>query len=177
MKIYLASRYSRYQEMQEIRDILIAAGHAVTSRWIDGAHQINDDGWSDEKKLKEYRRFAAEDLEDLQKADLLLSFTEQPGPSSSLGGRHVEFGLSLGSKKSIIIGPRENVFHYLAQVDWFPDFDSFCRSFLSKSLSTRLVCECGFEFSILNNIKDENAAKAHRKCACGKEMKEKEVSK
>lgn len=173
MKIYLASRYSRYPEMQKYRDILEAAGHSVTSRWIEGNHQINDSDWPEELKQKEFQQFAMNDMEDLSNADMVLSFTEKPGPSSSLGGRHVEFGLALSCKKCAIIGPRENVFHYLRQVDLYPDFDTFCLSFLHKALTTRFVCECGFEFSISNEIKDKNAIKAHRKCVCGKEMREK----
>ncbi len=174
MKIYLASRYSRYLEMQKYRDILEAAGHTVTSRWINGNHQLSDDGLSDQAKISERIRLATEDMSDLLEADMCLFFSEQPRSTATRGGRHVEFGIFLGMNKTcIVIGPRENIFHCLPQVHLFPDFDAFGTLFLNIALTTRFVCECGFEFSISNDIKDENALKAHRKCVCGKEMREK----
>jgi hypothetical protein len=173
MKIYLAARYNRYPEMQIIRDVLVSAGHIVTSRWINGDHQINDADWSEDLKVREFSKFAANDLEDLLNAEIVLSFTEQPGPTSSLGGRHVELGIALGTKiKCVIIGPRENVFHFLPQVERFPDFNTFIISF-NKNISSQMVCECGFEFSIHTNISNETAVKALKTCVCGKVMKEK----
>lgn len=38
MLIYLASRYSRFPEMQTYRTDLQKAGHVVTARWVDGDH-------------------------------------------------------------------------------------------------------------------------------------------
>lgn len=122
MKIYLASRYSRFDEMQGIRVVLQAMGHTVTSRWIDGDHQINDAGLSDEAKAAERTRFAAEDWEDLLAAHCVISFTEPPRATNSRGGRHVEYGAALATnKRCIVVGHRENVFHCLPQVEFYPD--------------------------------------------------------
>lgn len=44
MKVYLAARYSRRVELCEYREQIRAAGHEVTSRWLDGDHQIDDKG-------------------------------------------------------------------------------------------------------------------------------------
>src|SRR5213076_749243 len=39
-KIYLAARYSRHVEMQGYAKQLRAAGYEITSRWINGSHQV-----------------------------------------------------------------------------------------------------------------------------------------
>jgi nucleoside 2-deoxyribosyltransferase len=120
MNVYLASRYSRHEELQSYRDELEKIGFTVTSRWINGDHQINDQGLSDEAKASERLRFAMEDWEDLRAADICISFTEIPRSSNSRGGRHVEFGAALAyGKTCIVVGPRENVFHCLPHIVWF----------------------------------------------------------
>ena len=120
MKVYLASRYSRFEEMQGYRRELEAAGYVVTSRWIDGDHQIDDAGLSAEAKAEERTRFATEDCADLNAADLVISFTESPRSSNSRGGRHVEFGMAFAhGKRLIVVGHRENVFHCLPNVEFF----------------------------------------------------------
>ncbi len=119
-RVYLASRYSRNPEMRDVRTRLAALGFAVTSRWIDGDHQIDDAGLSAEAKAAERTRFAMEDWEDLCRADIVISFTEEPRSSNSRGGRHVEFGAALAlGKTCLVVGPRENVFHCLPQVGVF----------------------------------------------------------
>lgn len=124
MKIYLASRYSRFQEMQQYRDALVAAGHYVTSRWIEGNHQIDDAGLSVEAKEAERIRFALEDRQDLLAADCTVSFTEPPRSTNSRGGRHVELGMALAAgKRCIVVGHRENVFHCLPEVEFYPTWD------------------------------------------------------
>ena len=121
MKVYLASRYSRFQEMQAYRNQLEALfGHTVTSRWINGDHQIDDAGLSLQAKEAERTRFAEEDVADLLAADCVVSFTEAPRSTNSRGGRHVEFGIALGLGKHVfVVGHRENVFHCLPRVRFF----------------------------------------------------------
>ena len=63
-------------------------------------------------------RFASEDWSDLLGSDICISFTETPRNTHSRGGRHVEFGAALAlGKRCIIVGPRENVFHCLLEVE------------------------------------------------------------
>ena len=124
MRIYLAARYSRYQELQGYATELERAGHEVTSRWIQGNHQISDKELSEEAAEARRIQFAQEDLADLFKAELCISFTEVPRGSNSRGGRHVEFGIALGvGKPTYIVGHRENVFHCLPQVQFFPTWE------------------------------------------------------
>ena len=122
--VYLAARYSRNDEMRGVRDVLKALGYMVTSRWIDlhggkypgsfTPEQLNDDPVY-------CARVAEADLDDLADADTVISFTS-PGEYGK-GGRHVEFGLALGlGKRLVLVGPRENVFHTLPQVEQYPDW-------------------------------------------------------
>lgn len=125
MRIYLAARYSRYEEMQGYAAQLAAMGHVITSRWIWGGHQISDDGLSAEATADLRQRFAVEDVADLISADAVISFTEQPHCSNSRGGRHVEFGLAIAhQKRLIVVGYRENIFHCLPGIEFFGDWES-----------------------------------------------------
>jgi hypothetical protein len=133
MLIYLASRYSRFPEMLQVRADLECAGHSVTSRWINGSHQVDDAGLSVEAKKSERLRFAAEDLQDLHRAEAIIAFTEAPRSKRSRGGRHVEFGIALAARKRLIVlGPPENIFYCLPQVEWYPDYRSFRSDFLAQ---------------------------------------------
>lgn len=122
--VYLASRYSRWDEMRGVRDVLTAlCGVEVTSRWIDHhggalptsipADALNADPGS-------CTQYAVADWDDLAKSDTVISFTCGSGGK---GGRHVEFGIALAlGKRCIVVGPREHVFHTMPQVEWYPDW-------------------------------------------------------
>lgn len=120
MKIYLAARYSRREELCGYRTQLEALGHTVTGRWLNGNHQIDDQGLSVEAKRSERERFATEDRDDVLAAEMLIAFTEEPRSSNSRGGRHVELGIALGRGMRVaIVGPRENVFCCLPEVEHY----------------------------------------------------------
>jgi hypothetical protein len=138
MKIYLAARYSRREELCRYREILQLEGHTVTSRWLNGDHQIGDTGipigesgenlveaGDDERAAALRLKFAQDDVEDVAAAGVLISFTETPRElNSSRGGRHVEFGYALAlGKWCILVGPRENVFHWLNSIDQYDTFE------------------------------------------------------
>jgi hypothetical protein len=120
MKVYLASRYGRHPEMQEVAASLAEYGWQVTSRWIKGDHDLSD-------SLEEGERFAIEDFEDITKSDVVINFTEDKNVKGrNRGGRHVEFGIGLAlNLRIIVIGPRENVFHYLPTIEQYDDFETF----------------------------------------------------
>lgn len=122
MKIYLASRYSRHPEMRAVRDDLKAIGHEVTSRWIEGDHEMLE-GVSTQAHDLERIRYAEEDSDDLRAADCVIAFTEEPRTTATRGGRHVEFGMALALGKQIIaVGYRENVFYCLPDVEFYPSW-------------------------------------------------------
>ena len=130
MKIYLAARYSRIDEINEYANQLRKAGHDVDARWLLGNHQIHEgvdkvEGATVSVPM-EGQTFALDDVADLQDAEVVISFTETPRSGHSRGGRHVEFGMALAwGKRLIVIGPRENVFHTMPGVlhfwEWGPD--------------------------------------------------------
>jgi len=126
VNIYLAARYSRREELCIYRSDLEILGHTITSRWLHGNHQLTDeelraDGGAVEKRA----RFALEDWQDLIAATVCISFTEEPRSGNSRGGRHVEFGAALAlGQRCIIVGARENVFHCLLTVEWYPDWST-----------------------------------------------------
>lgn len=127
-KIYLASRYSRFEELRKYRDILEKLNFVVTSRWIDGDHKLKE-GLSEEAQFNERQRFAKEDWEDMLSADTIICFTEEPRKTNTRGGRHVEFGGALAlDKKCIIIGWRENVFYTLSELEFHKSFKDFLKN-------------------------------------------------
>lgn len=123
MRIYLAARYTRREELCGRADDLRAIGHEVTSRWLLGAHQALDVDLmttTDADVVAKRERFALDDLEDLFDAHWLISFTEPPRSGHSRGGRHVEFGVGAAlGKRLVVVGHRENVFHCLPNVEFF----------------------------------------------------------
>lgn len=131
MRIYLAARYSRREELLDYAHDLTSTGHTITSRWLNGNHQVSDAGLSEEGTPEERTRFALEDWQDLVAADACISFTEEPRSTltkDSRGGRHVEFGAALAlGKLCVVIGPRENVFHCMPNVIVYPDWEAACK--------------------------------------------------
>lgn len=125
MNIYLAARYSRHPEMRNHAHQIEAFGHTITSRWINGNHEMRGASTEDRE------RFAVEDLEDLTKSDVVISFTEdieEDNHRPSKGGRHVEFGLGIAlNKRMVVVGPRENVFHCLPSIEVYSDLSAFLR--------------------------------------------------
>lgn len=135
MIIYLAARYSRNAEMRSIRDELVLLGHQVSSRWID-QHEGNLLESIVAEKLnsepRECSKYAMIDLQDLEASDVVISFTSEDGGGK--GGRHIEFGWALGKgKRLVIIGPRENIFHTVPWVYFYPTWETFKMSALLKA--------------------------------------------
>ncbi len=139
MKVYLAARFSRRKEMQGYADELIALGHQVTARWVVGPPQSSHH--PDEvtgHSLAYEERVSVEDLKDVADADCIICFSEQPRETNTRGGRHVEFGLAVAAHKRIIlVGPRENVFHFLPVVENFPDWAALREPLKSERAAAR----------------------------------------
>lgn len=110
MKIYLADKYAHKMKMRSVRERLLAAGHEVTSHWIDESDHVDHED--------NFPAFARRDIDDLLRADVLVAFAYPRGAQSTGGGRHVEFGVALQAGKPIIVvGPKgEHIFHYMPGV-------------------------------------------------------------
>lgn len=107
IRVYLAARFPRRPEMIVCREQLAKVGIEVTSRWLD-TEVSEDDG-------KKRRENAIMDLEDIDRSDCLIMFSDPPGTPNK-GGRHTEFGVALALGKQImIVGEAENVFHSLGE--------------------------------------------------------------
>ena len=114
MRIYLAARNYRLDELRRYADDLQMMGHQVTSRWLQGQHQAP--GPLDHP---EWASIAQEDVDDLASADAIISITEPIRGGG--GGRHVEFGLGLAwGKRMLLVGVAENLFHTLPSVEVYP---------------------------------------------------------
>lgn len=129
-QIYLAGSFSRLDKIKGHAQELREKGYMVDCRWLQGLHQVHQGAEKVESTKDsmppEALLFAKDDIEDLQKADTIICFTERPNSPRSRGGRHVEFGLALAWKKEIFcIGPCENIFYVLPQVTVYKDWESF----------------------------------------------------
>jgi len=145
MRVYLAARYSRRLELCGYRDELSKMGYLVDARWLNGKHQLDDvgkpigddgealvEGGDASGAAKLRARFALDDYEDVAAAEIVINFTEKPRSAANRGGRHVEFGIALVTKaRLIVVGPRENVFHWLPQVAQFDTWEE-AKAFLER---------------------------------------------
>jgi hypothetical protein len=135
---YLAARYTRRLELCGYRAELQALGIDVPARWLNGSHQLDNQGQplGDAGELlfeigspeadRHRQKFAQDDYDDVLAADRLIAFTEQPRSGNSRGGRHVELGIALGRGiPTVVIGPRENVFCWLPQVQYYDKWADF----------------------------------------------------
>ncbi len=132
MKFYIAARFSRRPECNDLAHRIKSLGHEITSRWVkpDTDHVLPT-GLSAQAADSERQRFCLEDMEDVFSADAMVSLMEEPR-NNSRGGRHVEFGMALALHRPLyIIGPRETVFHHHPSVRQFETADEFI-TFLSN---------------------------------------------
>ena len=126
-KIYVAARYTRRDEMRILARLLKDTGFAVTSRWLFENKPLNTQLGDDSPQF--YAETAIVDIEDIDRADTILFFSEDPLIGTPRGGRHVEYGYALGTgKRMVIIGGPENIFHYLPGVVHFSDIQTFIDS-------------------------------------------------
>lgn len=123
MKVYLAAQYKQKNELREYADSLRADGHAVVAEWLKEPYDPNCAlaDLTDES----LRQIAEQDCNDIRRADVVMSFTVPETEATKRGGRHVEFGYALAfDKRLIVVGPKENIFHHLGDVEVYPDFDT-----------------------------------------------------
>ena len=123
MKIYLAARYLRRDELREYRKQLHALGHEVTSRWLN--ERKSAAATVAEVTEAEHIFIARRDLEDIEVADMFVVFAGEPR-GQKRGGHHVELGYALAKgKQCIALEERENTFYYLPELKFFTDFEEF----------------------------------------------------
>jgi len=117
MKIYLAARFERQDEIRDYRRQLEALGHRVLSSWLDGCVADSSTSPMDKKNI------AHQELLEIGSCDCLIMFTGDLQGGYTTAAHKVEFGIAVGLQKNLfIIGPRENVFCYLHKVVWYKTF-------------------------------------------------------
>lgn len=115
MRFYLASRFIRQDELRGYSLLLKVAGHQTDCRWLGENHDLPAGA-----PVEDGARLAQDDWEDIHASDAVIVFTGDKTPGRARGGYHVEFGIALALGKPVaIVGPRENVFHYMPQVTQF----------------------------------------------------------
>ncbi len=116
-KIYLADKFAHREKMRHVADQLRADGHEITSQWIDIGDGTTEENVTDAVRVEG----AMMDLEDVDRADVLLAFSYPRALPSTGGGRHVEFGYAIArDKRVIVVGPKgEHVFHWVLGVEHF----------------------------------------------------------
>lgn len=128
MKVYIAGQYARRDEFAGYRTILEGLGITVTSRWLNEKGSLT--GQMGDNSTEFYVETATVDLEDIDSADAIVFFAENPLVGVPRGGRHFEHGYAYGTgKPAFIIGPKENVFHYIGRNYHFDSFDAFLEAF------------------------------------------------
>lgn len=136
MRIYLSSRFGRQEELRGYASALEDLGHTITSSWLQAGVRDLPEYSVDESAA---RRCAVADANDILRSHCLIAFTESPEPrlGGQRGGRHVEFGVGLVMSllhdtnmhgagwnfppmRLVVVGYRENVFHAMPGVQFFP---------------------------------------------------------
>lgn len=127
MKIYLASRFDRQEEMRNYAAILRSYGHEITSKWLSVDDAVAMDPNTAPNPSTAASKAMA-DIVDLNHSDLLLVFNDdEPGR----GGNHVEYGYALGlGLRPILIGSRPTIFHWITSIRHFYTWSDFERFFI-----------------------------------------------
>jgi hypothetical protein len=138
MRYYFAGAYARRAELvARAAELKFGpAGAEVVSRWLFSAQEGEDAGFSagglsDPYTIKLAWEYGQRDIEDLTKADAIVSFTGE----GTRGGRHVEHGVAMAYPwvmagranpiRLVIVGPREHVFHCHPATEVYPDWAAF----------------------------------------------------
>lgn len=108
MRIYVAARWGRRAEALRLAEILIEAGHEITSTWLRP-------GVAEGRSKRDN---ALMDLAELGAAECLVLLAEPVGASNVGGNRYFECGAAVAmALRVIVVGDRELVFFHLPQVE------------------------------------------------------------
>lgn len=130
MKVYLAAQYHRKHEIASFAQQLRDSGLEVISSWTDEVYsplaQLGEIGEAD------LREIAERDINEVMRADAVVLFSVSDQEQTRRNGRMVEFGVGLAlDKRMIVCGPRENIFHYITDVEVYPDWNATLAALLS----------------------------------------------
>lgn len=127
--IYLAARYERRLELVEYAKELEKLGHKITSRWLKTEDFPKD---ADPQTVFDLsRKYAEDDLIDVENSDTVIVFTDKPKTVLKGGGMFVELGYAIAACKNVVIvGPRENIFCFFRDIKYqFDTWEQFLKEY------------------------------------------------
>lgn len=126
-KVYLAAPFEERAVMMELKDQLNRRGVIVTSTWLTDADGNTANMAAIADKHNECRMRATKDYEDIDAADVFILWKPKYlHKKPTTGGHQVETGYAQAKGKPIVIvGARENVFHYRHGVTVVPENDLY----------------------------------------------------
>jgi len=113
MKIYVAAKYGRREELKAVHQKLREAGHEPTSTWIEKGEDDTEAAWVNAAQL---------DVADVMRANAIIFFGQPKGSENRGGGRWFELGLawSIGLRTIVILDKgHESVFTLLPEMEAF----------------------------------------------------------
>ena len=125
---YMAGSFGRKPELVEYMKEWEAGGNFCTSRWLKNEHEVDFQQDADALEYGGYgQNFAIEDVDDIARAECVIFFSSADSTSKGRGGRHTEFGITLGMNKPIfLIGRPECAFHAMVRPECrFRDWENF----------------------------------------------------
>jgi len=126
MKVYLAAQYARREELKAHADALQKIGIEITSHWVHETAAFVSGGptGTANNSPEHVGEMAERDLADINRANILVLFTNGPETKIVRGAHHFEAGYAYGQGIEVItVGPRDNVFHYLPCVKNYPTWE------------------------------------------------------
>lgn len=132
LKVYLAARFSAKEQVKLYAKELADVNIECTSTWLDEAADPKTtlDKHSDSYLLNT----AMVDIKDMLRSNAVVFFAVDPKEPTPRGGRHFELGFAYGKGiPCIVVGPKENIFHYLPDIKIVPTFEDAKMELLSKS--------------------------------------------
>lgn len=122
MNVYIAAPYEARKAAVALAAVVESLGCSLCASWLTPEH--NDDGKN--SPLGDVPVVhALEDLEDVLACDIFIVLNPKGFERSGTGGRHVELGVAIATRKPIIlIGERTNVFHFLPSVVQISNIES-----------------------------------------------------
>lgn len=133
LSVYLAAQFARKEEIAEKGRELAQYGIIITSQWtgelLAPTASLHDN--TDDLNVE----ISNVDVLDIDAADVVVLFTEDPTVGIKRGGRHFESGYAFGCGKELItVGPRENIFHFHPDIMNFREWKQAKNYLLSRML-------------------------------------------
>lgn len=124
MRVYLAARYPRRDELKIVATRLREQNIEVTSRWLLEKMPLTTQLPDTSPRFCEGT--AQADLEDIEAADTFVLFSENSMVGYPRAGRMVEFGYALAKgKRIVVIGGHENIFMFLPEILHYATLEDF----------------------------------------------------